>query len=217
MDSRARRAAQAIFLALSDGLILLAGGLEFVQRPVGLAFLILWTVLAVATAALRLPGAPATYDRRQILPRTVLGVVGFLALLIVGPWEYTHLSGPLPRDGLLAWIGIGLLAVGSALNVWAMSALRGLYTVRLSVQAGHRLVTDGPYRIVRHPGYLGFVLLLPGMAFALGSLTILVFVPVLLAWIVTRIRDEEAMLVTEFGEAYRNYQGRTKRLIPYLY
>ncbi len=217
MDSRARRAAQAIFLALSDGLILLAGGLEFVQRPVGLAFLILWTVLAVATAALRLPGAPATYDRRQILPRTVLGVVGFLALLIVGPWEYTHLSGPLPRDGLLAWIGIGLLAVGSALNVWAMSALRGLYTVRLSVQAGHRLVTDGPYRIVRHPGYLGFVLLLPGMAFALGSLTILVFVPVLLAWIVTRIRDEEAMLVTEFGEAYRNYQRRTKRLIPYLY
>lgn len=217
MDAKARRMAQAIVFALSVGLILLVGGLEFLQRPVGLAFLVLWTALAIATAALRLPGSPSTYDRRQIAPRAVLGILGFLALLVIGPWEYTHLSGPIPRDGLLAWFGIVLFGIGLGLNVWAMWVLHGLYTIRLSVREEHRLVTHGPYRIVRHPGYFGFVLALPGMGLALGSLAILAFVPFLIAWLVVRIQDEEAMLVAEFGEAYRAYQRRTKRLIPFLY
>lgn len=217
LSPRARRVAQAGFLLLSDVLVVLAGGLEVLMRPVGLAFLALWTALALATAVLRLPGTPSAYDRRQVAYRIVLGVVGFLGLLVVGPWEYTHLSGPLPRDGLLAWVGIALFAVGAFLYAWAMWALHGQFTVRLSVGAGSRLVTSGPYRIVRHPGYFGFVLALPGMALALGSIAILVLTLAFVAWIVVRIRDEETMLIAEFGEAYRAYQRRTKRLIPFLY
>ncbi len=217
MDETVRRVAQAFFLALSVGLILLAGGLEFVMRPVGLAFVVIWLALAAATAALRLPGKRSVYDRRQVVARAVLGVVGFLGLLAVGPWEYTHLSGPLPRDGVLAWIGIALFAAGTFLYAWAMWSLHGQFTIRLSVKPGDRLVTTGPYRFVRHPGYSGFVLALPGMTLALGSLAILALTVLLVAWIVTRIRDEEAMLVAEFGDAYRAYQTRTKRLIPFLY
>ncbi len=153
MDAWARRAAQGIFFALSVGLILWVGGLEFAARPVGLAYLILWTALALATAVFRRPGAPSRYDRSQIAWRTVLGVFGFLAILVAGPWEYTHMTGPLPRDGLPAWCGIALFAAGIAINVWAMATLRSLYTVRISVQGEHRLVTSGPYRYVRHPGY----------------------------------------------------------------
>lgn len=217
MDTKTRRIAQAVALALSVGLILLAGGLEFVTRPVGLAFLVLWLLLAAATAVLRQPGRASAYDRRQVAYRIGLGVVGFLGLLAVGPWEYTHLAGPLPRDGLLAWLGIGLFAAGTFLYSWAMWALHGQFTIRLSVEAGDRLVTSGPYRFVRHPGYSGFVLALPGIGLALGSLAILALAVLILAWIVTRIRDEEAMLVAEFGDAYRAYQRRTKRLIPFLY
>ena len=217
MDAKTRRAAQAIFFALSILFILWVAGLEFVQRPVGLAYLVLWTALAVATGVFRRPGAPSKYDRSQIAWRTVLGVFGFVAILVLGPWEYTHLSGPLPRDGVLAWIGIALFALGIVINAWAMATLRSLYTVRLSVQEGHRLVTGGPYRIVRHPGYFGFLLALPGMGLALGSLTILAFTVAILAWLVSRIKEEETMLVEEFGDAYRAYQKRTKRLIPFVY
>lgn len=217
LGTTARHVAQAIVFAASVGIILLAAGFEFVQRPVGVAFLMLWLGLGVATAALRLPGAPSTHDRRQVAPRAILGIGGFLALIVVGPWEYVHLSGPLPRDGALAWTGIALFAVGLMINVWAMWALRGLYTIRLGVQESHRLITEGPYRIVRHPGYFGFALALPGIGLALASLAIFVFVPFLLGWLVFRIRDEEVMLVTEFGEAYRTYQRRTKLLIPLLY
>ncbi len=213
----ARRLAQAITFALSVLLILLVAGFDLVQRPVGLAYLILWTALAFATAVFRRPGAPSKHDRTQIVWRTILGVFGFLAIVALGPWEYMHLTGPLPRDGLLAWMGIGLFALGIAINVWAMATLRSLYTVRLSVRADHRLVTSGPYRIVRHPGYFGFVLALPGMGFALGSLAVLAFTVPIVAWIVSRIREEESMLVEQFGDEYRAYQRRTKRLIPFVY
>lgn len=217
MHAVARRAAQAVFFALSVVLILLVAGPGFVQRPVGLAYLVLWVALAVATAVFRRPGAPSKYDRSQIAWRSVLGIFGFLAILVLGPWEYTNMTGPLPRDGLLAWIGIGLFALGVAINAWAMAALRSLYTVRLSVQADHRLVTSGPYRRVRHPGYSGFLLALPGMGLALGSLTMLAFTVAILAWLVERIGKEEAMLVEQFGDEYRAYQRRSKRLIPFLY
>ena len=70
---------------------------------------------------------------------------------------------------------------------------------------------------MRHQGYLGFLLLLPGMGLALGSVAVVAYLPPIIAWLVVRIRDEEAMLVAEFGEAYRSYQRRTKRLIPLLY
>ncbi len=217
MDVRVRRAAQARTFALSIIFILWVAGIESALRPVGLAYLVLWTALAVATAVFRRPGAPSRYDRSQIAWRTVLGVFGFAAILVLGPWEYTRMSGPIPRDGLLAWAGIALFALGIAINAWAMATLRSLYTVRLSVQADHRLVTTGPYRIVRHPAYFGFVLALPGMGLARGSVTILAFTVAILAWLVSRIREEEAMLVERFGDAYRDYQRRTKRLIPFVY
>ncbi len=193
------------------------GGIEFALRPVGLAYLVLWTVLALATAVYRRPGAPSKYDRSQIAWRTVLGILGFVVILVAGPWEYTHLSGPIPRDGLVAWAGIALFGVGIAINIWAMATLRAMYTVRLDIQEGHRLVTSGPYRLVRHPGYLGFVLALPGMGLALGSLAFLAFTAAILAWLVSRMRKEEAMLLEKFGDEYRAYQRRTKRLIPMIY
>lgn len=217
MDATTRRAAQAITFALSILFILWVAGVEFALRPVGLAYLALWTALALATAIYRRPGAPSKHDRSQAIWRSVLGMVGFAVILVLGPWEYTHLSGPIPRDGLVAWAGILLFAGGIAINIWAMATLRAMYTVRLDIQEGHKLVTDGPYRIVRHPGYFGFLLALPGMGLALGSLTLLAFTVAIVVWIVYRVRDEEAMLIERFGDEYRAYQRRTKRLIPSVY
>jgi protein-S-isoprenylcysteine O-methyltransferase Ste14 len=82
---------------------------------------------------------------------------------------------------------------------------------------GTGLITTGPYRLVRHPIYLGFVLLATGQALAFGSwpaLIIVLFgiVPTF-AW---RARAEEKLLSRTFGERYAVYQKRTKMIIPYL-
>ncbi len=83
--------------------------------------------------------------------------------------------------------------------------------------AGTGLVTSGPYRLVRHPIYLGFVLLAIGEALAFGSWPALVIalagiVPTF-AW---RARAEEKLLGGSFGERYAVYRARTRLMIPYL-
>jgi protein-S-isoprenylcysteine O-methyltransferase Ste14 len=207
-----------IFAAITCVVIVVAGGGEaFLQRPVGAAYLALWAVWWLAIALGRQRGAPSTYDRSQ---RTLvaLGTVALVGLIVVTPWEYAHLAGPIPRDGPLAWAGLLLFAAGIALQVAAFWALRGLYTSRLGVQPGHRLVTSGPYRLVRHPGYLSNLMCLAGIGLALSSLVALGATIFVVPLILRRIASEEAMLLAEFGEEYRAYRQRTtKRLLPGVY
>jgi protein-S-isoprenylcysteine O-methyltransferase Ste14 len=62
-----------------------------------------------------------------------------------------------------------LLAAGNALAHWAMAVNRFSSVVRIQGDRGQRVVSDGPYRLVRHPGYAGVMLMLLGSPLALGS------------------------------------------------
>jgi len=207
-----------IFTAACCALIAVAGGgTVFVQRPVGVTYLVLWSGWWLVIAVGRRRGAKSADDKSQ---RTVLalGILALIGLILLPPWEYAHFAGPIPRDGLLAWAGLCLFAAGIALQSAAFRALRGFYTSRLGMQPGHRLVTGGPYRWVRHPGYLSNLVCLTGMGLALSSiagLALTIFVVPLVVW---RIAREEEMLVVEFGEAYQVYRQQTRwRLIPFIY
>ena len=78
-------------------------------------------------------------------------------------------------------------------------------------------MTTGIYRAIRHPSYLGLLVNALGWALAfrsgIGVILAALMVPPLLA----RIRAEEALLRTQFGDAYDAYRHRTSRLIPGLY
>jgi protein-S-isoprenylcysteine O-methyltransferase Ste14 len=87
----------------------------------------------------------------------------------------------------------------------------------VAIQPGHQLVTDGIYGVVRHPSYLGLIIMGLGWALTFRS-----GVGVLLAGLVipplhARIRSEEALLRSQFGEQYDSYSRRTSRLIPGIY
>ena len=80
-----------------------------------------------------------------------------------------------------------------------------------------RLVTGGPYRYCRNPMYLGHLIFLAGLAFALDSwLAAAVFV-YHAAWFDRRVRDDEARLTVLFGDPYRDYLARVKRWIPGIF
>jgi len=110
-----------------------------------------------------------------------------------------------------------LFAVGVGIQFAAIRALRDFYTARLGVQPGHHVITDGPYRFVRHPGYLGHMICMASIVLALGSLIALGLTILMLPLLLWRIRHEEKMLADEFGEEYLLYKKRTKRLIPFIY
>ena len=98
-----------------------------------------------------------------------------------------------------------------------MHALHGSFTTRLVIQPGQILVTSGPYRCVRHPGYLSYILSIAGIGLALASLIGLGLALLVIPLLVWRITHEEHMLVAELGETYQTYARRTKRLIPFIY
>jgi protein-S-isoprenylcysteine O-methyltransferase Ste14 len=115
--------------------------------------------------------------------------------------------------------GLALMGTGVALRVWAMRTLGEFFTRTLTLLPDQHLVVAGPYRVVRHPGYLAQIaVLVAGSALvSLNAWVVSAVGPLLLAAYAYRIRAEERMLESRFGEAYRGYRARTWRLIPGLY
>ncbi|MGF6487737.1 protein-S-isoprenylcysteine O-methyltransferase Ste14 [Pseudomonas frederiksbergensis] len=87
----------------------------------------------------------------------------------------------------------------------------------MAIQPGHRLVTDGIYRTLRNPSYLGLLINGEGWALAFRSGVGLLLVALMLIPLIARIRAEEALLRTQFCSEYEAYCARSWRLIPGIY
>jgi protein-S-isoprenylcysteine O-methyltransferase Ste14 len=128
-----------------------------------------------------------------------------------------HMPAPLPGMPAIAWLGVGLGVLGLLLRLWAVLVLRERYTRTLLLHEEHRIERGGPYRFVRHPGYLGSLLCLNGIALASGdTLVFLASIAATLAAYTYRIRVEDAMLVAAFGVPYESYRRETGALVPRL-
>jgi len=118
----------------------------------------------------------------------------------------------------LAVTGVVMGLVGLFVRYLAFTTLGRFFTRTLRQAEDHVLVTDGIYRLVRHPGYLSDILLFTGAALATGNLIAMVVVPALfLPAYAYRIHTEEAMLAKTFGEEYEAYRRTSKRLVPFVF
>jgi protein-S-isoprenylcysteine O-methyltransferase Ste14 len=118
----------------------------------------------------------------------------------------------------VGWTGIVVMLLGIALRVWASRVLGRFFTRTLRVADHQQVISTGPYRVVRHPGYLGDILMWSGASFT--TLNWLAWLGLTLAALLAygyRIRVEEAMLQEQLGAAYRTYMARTWRLLPFIY
>ena len=87
----------------------------------------------------------------------------------------------------------------------------------VEIQEGHTVITTGPYKIVRHPMYLGLIIFMAGWCLALGSLFSLIFVAFIVIGLIIRIVFEDRMLHEEL-EGYKEYAQKTKKkLIPFIW
>jgi len=86
--------------------------------------------------------------------------------------------------------------------------------VRLQTERGHHVIADGPYRFVRHPGYLGMLIALPSSALAIGSWVALIPAACFLFTLLRRVRTEEKFLHKHLP-GYSDYANRVPgALIP---
>jgi protein-S-isoprenylcysteine O-methyltransferase Ste14 len=115
------------------------------------------------------------------------------------------------------WAGVALYAAGFLLMHRAEAHLGRLFSVQVAIQERHRLVTDGPYRLVRHPRYVGIIVFVAGLALVFRSWPALALAAVVKLVLLWRIRDEEALMAEEFGAEWDAYARRTWRLAPFVY
>jgi len=118
----------------------------------------------------------------------------------------------------LTILGLVIIAIGYAFAAWALVENRFFSsTVRIQTDRGHSVCDSGPYRIVRHPGYAGNLLALPGIIMALNSIWTLI--PAVAALVIGVIRTAlEDKTLHEELPGYRDYAQRIRyRLIPWIY
>ncbi|HEF4762963.1 TPA: isoprenylcysteine carboxylmethyltransferase family protein [Pseudomonas putida] len=115
------------------------------------------------------------------------------------------------------WLGALLFIIGGALRLWPVFVLGKRFSGLVAIQPGHRLVTDGVYRHLRNPSYLGMLVIGLGWALAFRSSVGLLLVALTLIPLIARINAEEALLRAQFGDEYEAYCARTWRLIPKIY
>jgi protein-S-isoprenylcysteine O-methyltransferase Ste14 len=181
--------------------------------------------VAVAVALVILAGVSLVADgnlspglREDRGNRWVIGALALLGLLAAYLPAYTDRKAFWTIDGeTIRWVGVVLFVAGGALRLWPVFVLGPRFSGLVAIQPGHTLVTSGVYGVIRHPSYLGLLVnaLGWGLAFraGVGMLLTVLMIPPLLA----RIRAEERLLRTQFGDEYGAYCARTSRLIPGLY
>jgi protein-S-isoprenylcysteine O-methyltransferase Ste14 len=187
--------------------------------PVWLPLLLLIALWAVAEAPMGRDAQrikASELDRSTLRINTILGYAGFASSLAIAPWARQEAVFRLPS--WLAWAGILILVVGTALRLWAMHTLGRFHTRTLQVQADQVIIDAGPYRLVRHPSYLGGDIALLGVGITTGAWlsAVLMAVPFVAAHI-WRIRIEENMMSTRFGSPWAAYTKRTWRMVPFVW
>jgi protein-S-isoprenylcysteine O-methyltransferase Ste14 len=123
------------------------------------------------------------------------------------------------RPGAVAFAaGMVSLVAGLVLRGWSFKALGEYFTFTVMVSSDQPVVTAGPYRLLRHPSYTGFLLACIGAGLASANWAGLAAVALLpLAVILWRIHIEENALLTTLGERYRGYASHHKRLVPLIW
>lgn len=152
---------------------------------------------------------------RVLAPLMAFSIV-FPLIIVAGLDHRFGWSPSLPLWLIL--VGFVLITGGYLFASWALSENRFFSgVVRIQKERGHTVCDRGPYRIVRHPGYLGNILPLPGIVLALGSLWAIIPAVAALVIVIIRTALEDRTLQAELP-GYREYAQRVKyRLFPGLF
>jgi len=214
---------------LYAGLPLLGWGLDgldgFFASPqrTGYALSIAGFGLVAACQMILLPesfhggkGKTEKFVPRQRIVRVAVTLLLFIGLILI-PFTDRRSLLVMAENTSLRWIGLVLAVLGLGLIFWSGLTLGRFYSQEVTLQEGHRLITHGAYRLVRHPRYLGICIMGTGQSILFRSWIGLGLTLLAMALVLIRIYDEEALMHKEFGAEWEAYCRRSRRLIPCLW
>lgn len=151
------------------------------------------------------------------------GSLWLLYGLITAGYALSFAVGATKIGRIYSWntffaVGMASFVIGLLIRINALLTLRQYFTYSVAKVENHKIIETGLYKFIRHPGYLGQLLIFVGISASMSNwLSILLMMtPVTLGYLY-RIKVEEKFMTDQFSEDYKNYQERTKRIIPLLY
>ena len=218
MARPARLALVLVSTAVYFSLAILGWGgfAPFFSHPPLIALAVVTAILAIVSCFAG--GNLSSGVREDRSNRWVLIAFGIIGLLDGYVPAYTDRIGLWTiDDDTVRWLGVMVFAAGSVLRILPVFILGDRFSGLVAIQPGHTLVTNGIYSVIRHPSYLGLLLISLGWVLAFRSGAGLLLTACLIPPLLARIRAEEALLLEQFGDEYRAYRSRTSRLIPGIY
>jgi protein-S-isoprenylcysteine O-methyltransferase Ste14 len=156
--------------------------------------------------------APREWSFYWIVLLLLASVIGSIA---TGLARVATIPGP-PWWPVIA--GTILIWLGLAFRAWSIITLGRFFKVMVVIQDDHQVIDHGPYRLLRHPSYLGMIVAMTGLGLAEGSwASVAIAACGTAAAFVVRIYVEEHAMLQELGEDYAAYMQRTSRLLPGIY
>lgn len=153
-----------------------------------------------------------------VLPFLTLTILGFAAAVVDFVFRQNFNLQVFAIAGLFLLLSGGVIRMKARLHLKKKGGFSSLTeTAQLQIVKKHQLVTDGPYRFIRHPLYLGEILRNLGVAILFSSVYGILIVTLASIFLIFRIQIEEKMLIVVFGEEYKEYARNTKKIIPYFY
>ena len=157
--------------------------------------------------------------------RDIIGyIMGLILFIILIPLLMWKLSGNVdPGTGRIVVL-VTLGVIGIALSIWSIVYMKIVGKGNPMDAFNHEvaprtseLMTGGPYRICRNPMLLGVFIFYTGLVICLWSWQALVIFIAYVAIMMVQVSREEKRLEEDFGEAYREYKRRTKKIIPFIF
>lgn len=190
-----------------------SGDLPTAARALLFATAVVWLILELRQSTVhRAEGVTADRGSRRVIRMTA--IIGAALAIATANLSATDVAS----RAAFAWIGLGFFEAGIALRWWSFRTLGRYFTFTVQTSRDQPVVTGGPYRYVRHPGYAGILLAMVGIGLFIGNwLSLISLVAVVTAGLVYRIRIEERALLQTLGDTYRSYAETHKRLVPFVW
>jgi protein-S-isoprenylcysteine O-methyltransferase Ste14 len=212
-------------LIIFSGLPFIGWGLNdingFIHNPFRLTYIIMMAVLSVLVVIFvpeegRSRGEGKKLVKRQKISLLFLQILPPLIILLSPFFDHRGIA-VFRESSSIRFIGLILSFSGFIIMNWSVMVLGRQFSVDVTIQEDHKLVTNGPYKYIRHPRYSGIVVFFSGISLIFLSWISLAIVLLLIFVLLWRISDEEKLMQQEFGKGWEKYKKRTFSLIPFIY
>lgn len=207
------------------GLPLLGWGLgdipAFFENPARIAFVLVLFALQIFSLIYNPQLGRNQENRKSDAPSSKLDLILIqifsLAVVILAPFSDGRSIGILHVENTIRYIGLFIAIPGFVLMQAGEKYLAKQFSIEVTLQKDHKLIQSGPYKVIRHPRYLGILIFFTGISLTFRSLLGIFIVLALAGVLIWRVFAEEKMMREEFGKEWEEYQANTWRLIPYIF